>query len=105
MKTMIKLLGITTVGVALAAFVGCERKHDDHAGHDHAAHDHAAHQADETAAQAGEQTMCPVMDAPINKDYFVEYEGKRVYFCCPGCDAMFLENPEKYLHKLPQFQD
>ncbi|NLD35301.1 MAG: YHS domain-containing protein [Desulfatiglans sp.] len=52
----------------------------------------------------GEQTLCPVMDAPINKEYFVEYKGKMVYFCCPGCEKQFLENPEKYLHKLPQFK-
>ncbi len=97
MKTTIKLLSVLTLMIATAAFVGCSRKHDDHAGHDHAAH-HAAE-------GAVEQTMCPVMDAPINKDYFAEYEGKTVYFCCPGCDKTFLEDPEKYLHKLPQFQE
>ena len=50
------------------------------------------------------QTLCPVMGNPINKDHFVEYQGKKVYFCCPGCDKEFLKNPEKYLPKLPQFQ-
>ena len=100
MKTGIKLLGILMVAGAAAVFVGCERQHDDHAGHDH-----AAPQAAEAAAGAGEQTMCPVMDVPIDKQYFVEYQGKTVYFCCPGCDSMFLEDPEKYLHKLPQFQE
>jgi YHS domain-containing protein len=59
-------------------------------------HSHAMH---------GEQTLCPVMDNPINKDVFVEYKGKKVYFCCEGCDDTFLKDPEKYLHKLPQFQD
>ena len=53
---------------------------------------------------ATEQTLCPVMDAPINKDLFVEYQGKKVYFCCGGCEKLFKENPEKYLAKLPQFQ-
>ena len=101
MKTAFKLLGILMVLAAVAVFVGCKRKHDDHAGHDHAAH----HQAAETTAVAGEQTMCPVMNAPIDKQYFVEYQGKTVYFCCPGCDAAFLEDPEKYLDKLPQFQE
>ena len=52
----------------------------------------------------GEQTRCPVMDAPVNKDLFVEYKGKKVYFCCPGCSEKFLADPEKYLPKLPQFQ-
>ncbi len=53
----------------------------------------------------GEQTQCPVMGGPINKDYFIEYQGEKVYFCCPGCDELFLDNPEQYLDKLPQFQN
>lgn len=53
----------------------------------------------------GEQTLCPVMGTPINKDIFVEYQGKKVYFCCPGCDKEFLADPEKYLPKLPQFKE
>ncbi|MHC4323469.1 MAG: YHS domain-containing protein [Planctomycetota bacterium] len=40
---------------------------------------------------------------PIKKEYFVEYKGKKVYFCCPGCDKKFLANPEQYIAKLPQF--
>lgn len=55
-------------------------------------------------AKLGEQTLCPVMDNPINKDVFVEYRGKKVYFCCSGCDDTFLADPETYLPKLPQFQ-
>ena len=50
-----------------------------------------------------EQTKCPVMGGDINKEYFVEYQGKKVYFCCPGCEEPFLKEPEKYLDKLPQF--
>ncbi len=50
-----------------------------------------------------EQKMCPVMEAPINKDLFTEYQGKKVYFCCPGCKETFEENPEQYVAKLPQF--
>lgn len=49
------------------------------------------------------QTICPVMDGPINKDVFTMYKGKKVYFCCPGCDKVFNDDPEKYLDKLPQF--
>ena len=50
-----------------------------------------------------EQTKCPVMGGPIDKQYYVEYKGKKVYFCCGGCDTTFLADPEKYLAKLPQF--
>ena len=53
---------------------------------------------------AFEQTTCPIMDAPINKNIFVEYKGKKVYFCCPGCEDKFKAEPEKYLAKLPQFK-
>jgi Cu(I)/Ag(I) efflux system membrane fusion protein len=53
----------------------------------------------------GPQTLCPVMGNPIDPAVFVEYRGQKVYFCCRGCDKKFLENPEKYLAKLPQFQE
>jgi YHS domain-containing protein len=55
----------------------------------------------EPAAMAGQpQTTCPVMDEPINKKSFVDYQGKRVYFCCNMCPATFLKDPEKYMKKL-----
>ena len=54
---------------------------------------------------AAEQTTCPVMEGnPINKDLFVEYKGKKVYFCCKGCEEKFLADPEQYVAKLPQFK-
>ena len=56
------------------------------------------------AAASIEQTMCPVMDGnKIDKNVFVEYKGKKVYFCCADCKGKFLAEPEKYLAKLPQF--
>lgn len=62
-------------------------------------------QADDTQAEVIVQTTCPVMEGnPIDKTLFVEYEGKKVYFCCKGCPEKFLANPEKYIAKLPQFQ-
>jgi len=59
----------------------------------------------EAVAAAIEQTTCPVMGGnPINKALFIEYKGKKVYFCCPGCEEKFNAEPEKYIAKLPQFQ-
>jgi YHS domain-containing protein len=55
-------------------------------------------------APAKEQTTCPVMGGAINKAIFVEYQGKKVYFCCAGCPETFQADPQKYLSKLPQFQ-
>ena len=61
--------------------------------------------ASPAVAAAGEQTICPVMAGnPIDKNVFVEYKGKKVYFCCTQCKAQFEKNPEKYLPKLPQFK-
>lgn len=49
-------------------------------------------------------TYCPVQpEEEVDPDYSVEYEGKRVYFCCRKCRTKFLANPEAYLANLPQF--
>jgi hypothetical protein len=57
------------------------------------------------AAAAVEQTVCPVMaNQPIDKNIFVEYKGKKVYFCCEQCKADFAKAPEKYIASLPQFK-
>jgi len=56
-------------------------------------------------AAAAEQTMCPIMGMAIDKNIFVEYKGKKVYFCCAGCEDKFKANPEQYIAKLPQFKN
>lgn len=69
-------------------------------------HQHGTdHKAIAPAAKSGEQTTCPVMGGAIDKRYFTMYNGKKVYFCCPGCDGTFKKEPEKYLDKLPQFNE
>ena len=47
--------------------------------------------------------MCPVMEGKVDPKIFTEYEGKKVYFCCPMCVSKFKKDPEKYMGKLPQF--
>ncbi len=69
-----------------------------------AASDTSSEKAPEVASATIEQTTCPVMGGKINKNVFTEYKGKKVYFCCPGCDSKFKADPEKYISKLPQFQ-
>jgi YHS domain-containing protein len=59
---------------------------------------------DKSVSAVLEQTVCPVMEGPINKELFTEYKGKKVYFCCAGCEDTFLKDPEKYISKLPQFK-
>lgn len=46
------------------------------------------------------QTLCPVMGGKINKKLFVDFKGKRIYVCCPGCLETLKKNPEKYIKKL-----
>jgi YHS domain-containing protein len=43
------------------------------------------------------QTTCPVMGGAINKKLYVDYKGKRIYVCCPGCIGELKSNPEKYI--------
>lgn len=48
-------------------------------------------------AAPGKQTTCPVMGGPIDDTVFTDYQGRRIYFCCPGCIATFKADPVKYL--------
>jgi YHS domain-containing protein len=104
MHKLVKLLFVLCL-VSFVAFVGCKK--DEPVGEDHSGHDHAMGDMDKamaTVAAAVEQTTCPVMGGEINKDIFVEYKGKKVYFCCAGCEGKFEAEPEKYLSLLPQFE-
>jgi len=107
------LTTIVVTGLPLAALA----QHD-HAGHDGQGDHHPAGQADSPrdpehapskdhpqAAKSSDgaelkQKTCPVMGRPIDKDVFIEYEGRKVYFCCKGCDKKFKESPNKYLPAL-----
>jgi YHS domain-containing protein len=52
------------------------------------------------AAEPKPQTVCPVLGGNINKQVYIDYQGKRIYFCCPGCPAEFSKDPQKYLKKM-----
>lgn len=54
------------------------------------------------AAEAKPQTLCPVLGGNIDKKVYADYQGKRIYFCCSGCDAKFNKDPEKYMKKLEE---
>ena len=55
---------------------------------------------DSLGESAKPQIQCPVMSGAINKEFFTDYNGMRIYFCCPGCDAAFKEDPEKYIEQM-----
>lgn len=75
---------------------------DGHAGHQDMAMPAKGmpQDAHKGAGTLAAQTTCPIMGNPINKDVFVDHGGKRVYFCCAGCEETFNQDPEKYLKKL-----
>ena len=82
-------LYVTCAALLLAfAAAGCQKKEQPYA---------AAPAAAEIA-----QKICPVMGNPINKDIYVDYKGRRVYFCCPMCPPVFNRDPEKYIKILDE---
>ncbi|MFA5110800.1 MAG: YHS domain-containing protein [Desulfobaccales bacterium] len=54
------------------------------------------------AADAKPQTACPVLAGNIDKQLYLDYQGKRIYFCCAGCDQEFKKDPAKYMKKLQE---
>ena len=40
------------------------------------------------------------MGNEVDPDIYVDYQGRRIGFCCAGCDEQFLKDPEKYLKKV-----
>jgi len=46
------------------------------------------------------QTTCPVKGGTIDKAVYVDYQGKRIYACCPGCLPQIQREPAKYVAKL-----
>ncbi len=54
------------------------------------------------ADQPKPQTVCPVLGGNIDKKVYIDYQGKRIYFCCQGCDAEFRKDPEKYMKKIQE---
>ena len=48
------------------------------------------------------QTTCPVMGSPVNRNLYVDHNGKRVYLCCGHCVGAFKADPEKYMQVLAE---
>ena len=107
-KKLATVLVACTVMLAMVTLAGCKKESESVAKDDVASEavvKDVAAEVKEVASEVIEQTTCPIMGGKIDKNIFVEYEGKKVYFCCAGCEKPFEENPEKYVSKLPQFND
>ena len=55
---------------------------------------------DQGITLAKPQTACPVMGGAINRNQYVDHDGKRIYVCCQGCLAPIRRDPAKYIQKL-----
>lgn len=46
--------------------------------------------------------ICPVYKGkePVDKRYFVVYQGKKYHFCCEDCVKFFGKNPDFYIKQL-----
>ena len=105
MKTLYWITAEIVLTGTIAVLPGCKREEPASESPEVQAAGDVQKTAEETVAAAAEQTVCPVMGNPIDKDIFVEYEGKKVYFCCSACIETFQKDPKKYLSKLPQFDE
>ncbi len=52
------------------------------------------------AHRAKVQVTCPVTGEPVDKKFFVESDGKKVYVCCKGCLGKYQRDPAKYASAL-----
>ncbi len=58
-------------------------------------------ESSETASVQIWNKVCPVKGEEIDADSpTVEYNGKVIGFCCPGCESKFEKDPETYLKNL-----
>jgi hypothetical protein len=46
------------------------------------------------------QKTCPIMGGAINKKYFVDFQGQRIFLCCPGCIDPVKKDPQAAINKL-----
>jgi YHS domain-containing protein len=46
------------------------------------------------------QTTCPIEGGKINKKFYVDFEGKRIYVCCEQCLGTIKADPKKYITEL-----
>lgn len=82
---MLVILGVIITGVALLSDSGSDEISDSAMG------------------QKAWNEACPVLGGAVQKNTVtVEYNGKQYGFCCPGCDGLFAEEPEKYALNLSE---
>jgi len=48
------------------------------------------------------QILCPVEGRKIDKSVYVDYQGKRIYFCCADCIAKFNGDQAKFTKQMEE---
>jgi YHS domain-containing protein len=48
------------------------------------------------------QVKCPVLGEKVDREVYVDYGGRRIYFCCKPCVDKFKQDPAKYSKKLDE---
>ncbi len=97
-STLMGLLAAALLAGLLAGPAGCKNQSDQQGDKSKAGNGGAADMSE--AAFVPGQTRCPVSGEPINRQFFTEYQGKKVYFCCKDCIGPFTKDPQKFLAKL-----
>jgi YHS domain-containing protein len=46
------------------------------------------------------QMNCPVSGMPIDKKFYADHTGKRIYFCSAACIDEFKKDPDKHMKKM-----
>ena len=93
MKKNLVFLAAVTIAFGTATVIAADKKTDAAAAAPATAPaaapaaDAAATPAADKAAPAKKQTLCPKCHAKISKKYYLDSDGKRVYFCGSICAA------------------
>ena len=51
---------------------------------------------------AFKQEVCPIEGKRINKKWYLDYNGKRIYFCSPSAHKKFMKDPDRYMEELEE---
>jgi YHS domain-containing protein len=93
---------LVAAGVLVA---GCSDSTEDHGdGGPHSSHSmertgHDSGPGSPDSLSADANRTCPVTGKTVDPEVFVDYRGKRVYFCCKDCVDDFNTDPESYFAK------
>lgn len=93
MKVLITLMSMLLVAGLLVTAPGCKKSSESQKTPE-------ATKVPTTSTAANIQMICPVEGRKIDKNVYVDYQGKRIYFCCADCKAKFDADSAKYIKQM-----